>query len=176
MKLLILFSIFLSGLAWAQNKTEVITQLQYYNASVRHNYNMYGGDQLKLTLYSVKSGPQFLEREFSQNIGLPIDLTFKKASTGLSLALEKNSDPTVPKKYKLNWYVRKQLTKKMGANFNFYTDRQDRDTTFTYSNFNAMIQYQLTPRMNLNIKSEAGKSLSARDYTLNHTIGTSWSF
>lgn len=176
MKVFILLCTFIPGLTWAQSKTEVTGQLQYYNAYVRHNYRMFNSDQLKLSLYSQKEGPQYLQREFNSNIGLPIDLTFKNASTGVSVALQQNSDPTVPRLYKVNWYVFRKLSKRFGANFNFYTDRHERDKTFTYSNFNAALQYQVTPRLNLNIRSEAGKSLNAAEYTINHAIGTSWSF
>jgi hypothetical protein len=176
MKVLFFLSAFLSGLVYAQTKTEVTSQLQYYNSYVRHNYRMFGSEQLRLSLYSQKQGPQFLQREFSQNIGLPVDLTFKNASTGFSLALEQNSDPTVPRRYMVNWYLSRKLSKKFGANFNFYTDRHEKDKTFTYSNFNAALQYQVTPRLNFNIRSEAGKSLSATEYTINHVIGTTWAF
>lgn len=174
---LTIFLLFEGTLALAGSSTEVITQLQTYNAFIRHNYQMFGGENLKLTLYSQKQGPAFLTKEeFSQNIGIPLDLRFRTASTGVNVSLEQNSRPNVPKRFMLNWYVSKSLSKKLGANFNFYTDRQERDRTFTYANFNAGLNYELAPRLRLNLRTEAGKGINDREYTLNHILATTWSF
>jgi hypothetical protein len=176
--------IFWSGVACSQEElprplaanVQFSGQMTPYDSYMRHRYQWKGNDFMSVSFTSQKQGPGFLKRELTQGVGIPLDFRFGKNNSGLSFTIQTDNAITPTRKYMFNWYLSRRLSKRLNANLNLYSDKTGQDKSLAYANLNASFQFQVSPRMGLNVGSYAEKSLITDEVVMNHVIRTSFNF